>query len=155
VPIPRAITEQLPRKSTSWRWRGGRNIALAEPSGPRSRCLSPTPRQCSFHLEEIYGRVAEGARAVLLRDRAPWHTNPKLDGPRNITPIFLRSRTAELNPVENAWQYLRGNWLSDLVFETYDNIIDAACDAWRKLIDQPEPITSLRMREWAHVGQTP
>jgi hypothetical protein len=29
---------------------------------------------------------------------------------------------------------LRGNWLSNLVFETYDDIIDAACDAWRKLI---------------------
>jgi hypothetical protein len=49
--------------------------------------------------------------------------------PRNITPIFLPSRARELNSVENIWQFLRGNWLSNLVSETYDDIIDAACDA--------------------------
>ena len=63
----------------------------------------------------------------------------------------LRARP-ELNPVENVWQYLRQNWLSNTVFETYDAIIDAACDAWRKLIAQPETITSIGMRDWAHVG---
>ena len=93
-----------------------------------------------LHLEEISRHVAEGAHAVLLLDRAGWHTTAKLDVPSNITPIFLPSRAPELNPVENIWQYLRGNWLSNLVFETYDDIIDAACDAWRKLIAQPETI---------------
>lgn len=48
--------------------------------------------------------------------------------------------------------YLRANWLSNRVFETCDAIIDAACQAWRKLIDQPETISSIGMREWAHVG---
>ncbi len=57
--------------------------------------------------------------------------------PENITPIFLPSRSPELNPVENVWQYLRQNWLSNTVFENYDAIIDAACAAWRKLIAQP------------------
>jgi transposase len=37
--------------------------------------------------------------------------------------IFLASRSPELNPVENVWQYLRANWLSNRVFETYDEII--------------------------------
>jgi transposase len=40
--------------------------------------------------------------------------------PKNITPIFLPSRAPELNPVENIWQYMRANWLSNRVFETYD-----------------------------------
>ena len=95
-----------------------------------------------LHLEEISRHVAAGAHAVLLLDRAGWHTTAKLDMPSNITPIFLPSRAPELNPVENIWQFMRGNWLSNLVFETYDDIIDAACDAWRKLIAQPETITS-------------
>ncbi len=107
-----------------------------------------------LHLEEISGHVAEGAHAVLLLDRAGWHTTAKLTVPSNITPIFLPSRAPELNPVENIWQFLRGNWLSNLVFETYDDIIDAACDAWCKLVAQPETITSIGMREWAHIGQT-
>ena len=92
-----------------------------------------------LHLDEISRNVAKDAHAVLLLDRAGWHTTGKLDVPKNITPIFLPSRAPELNPVENVWQYLRQNWLSNPVFENYDAIVDAACDAWRRLIAQPEP----------------
>ncbi len=58
-------------------------------------------------------------------DRAGWHTTDKLKVPKNITIILLPSRSPELNPVENIWQYMRQNWLSNRVFETYDAIIDA------------------------------
>lgn len=71
---------------------------------------------------------------------------------RWLAPILLPSRSPELNPVENIWQYMRGNWLSNTVFEGYDAIIDAACDARQKLVAQPEVITSIGMRKWAHVG---
>ena len=91
-----------------------------------------------LHLDEISRTVAAGAHAVLLLDRAGWHTTAKLEVPANITPIFLPSRAPELNPVENVWQFLRSNWLSNLVFDTYDEIIDAACDAWRNLEAHPE-----------------
>ena len=107
------------------------------------------------HLNEISRHVTKGAHAVLLLDQAGWHTTTNLDMPDNITPIFLPSRAPELNPVENIWQYLRANWLSNRVFETYDTIIEAACDAWHKLIAEPDTITSIGMRQWAHVGQTP
>jgi hypothetical protein len=106
-----------------------------------------------MHLNEISRHVVKGAHAVLLLDRAGWHTTSKLDVPDNITPIFLPSRAPELNPVENIWQYLRANWLSNRVFETYLEIIEGICDAWQKLIAQPETITSIGMRQWAHVGQ--
>jgi len=96
--------------------------------------------------------VAEGAHAVLILDRAGWHTTRKLDVPRNITPIFLPSRAPELNPVENVWQYLRDNWLSNTVVENYAAIGDAACAAKRKLSAQPETITRIGMRDWVHVG---
>ena len=76
-----------------------------------------------------------------------WHTTGKLDVPDNITPIFLPSRAPELNPVENVWHNFRQNWLSNTVFENYDAIVDAACAAWRKLIAQPETITSIGMRD--------
>ncbi len=67
-------------------------------------------------------------------------------------PIFLPSRAPELNPVENVWQYLRANWLSNRVFDTYDDIIDAACDAWNRLVAQPKTITSIGTRNWAQIG---
>ena len=64
-----------------------------------------------LHLDEIARTVAKGAHAVLLLDRAGWHTTRALAVPRNITMILLPSRAPELNPVENIWQYLRANWL--------------------------------------------
>ncbi len=106
-----------------------------------------------MHLMEISRQIARKAHAVLLMDRAGWHTTDKLKVPKNITIILLPSRSPELNPVENIWQYIRGNWLSNRVFETYDAIIDAGCEAWNKLIAQPETITSIGMRDWAHNGQ--
>jgi DDE superfamily endonuclease len=107
-----------------------------------------------LHLEEISRHVAEGAHAVLLLDRAGWHTTTALAMPSNITLVFLPSRSPELNPVENIWQYLRSNWLSNRVFESYQHIIDAACDAWLKLLALPDTITSIGMRKWAHIGHS-
>jgi transposase len=107
-----------------------------------------------LHLEEIARTVTRGAHAVLLLDRAGWHTTGHLVVPKNLTLILLPSRAPELNPVENVWQYLRGNWLSNRVFDTHEAILDAACEAWRRLVAQPEIITSIGLRDWAHMGQS-
>ncbi|MER9057763.1 transposase [Mesorhizobium sp. M0904] len=92
------------------------------------------------------------AHAVLLLDRAGWHTTGNLVWPKNITPILLPSRSPELNLVEQVWQHLRANFLSNRVFDTYGDIIDAACDAWKRLAAKPDAITSIGMRKWAHSG---
>ena len=102
------------------------------------------------HLHEISRLVAPGAHAVLLLDRAGWHTTAALTIPKNISLLFLPSRAPELNPVENIWQFLRQTYLSNRVFETYDEILDAACEAWNRLIDQPWRIMSIGSRNWAH-----
>jgi len=111
-------------------------------------------RAMQIHLIEISRAVAKRAHAVILMDRAGWHTTGKLKVPKNITIILLPSRSSELNPVENIWQYMRQNWLSNRVFPTYDAILDAGCQAWNRLIDDPERITSIGMRKWTHNSQT-
>ncbi len=105
-----------------------------------------------LHLNEISKYVARKSHAVVLMDRARWHTTGKLKVPKNLTIILLPSRSPELNPVENIWQYLRANWLSNTVFEDYNAIIEAGCEAWNNLIDQPDTITSIGMRKWAHIS---
>ena len=105
-----------------------------------------------MHLDEISRHVARKAHAVVLMDRAGWHTTGKLNVPKNITIILLPSRSPELNPVENIWQYIRANWLSNRIFKDYDAILDAGCEAWNRLIGQPETITSIGTRDWAHIG---
>jgi hypothetical protein len=58
--------------------------------------------------------------------------------PKYLTIILLPSRSPKLNPVENIWQYPRQNWRSNRVFEDYDAILKAGCQAWNKLINQPK-----------------
>jgi transposase len=62
-------------------------------------------------------------------DQAGWHSSAKLDVPDNITIVLFPSRSPELNPVENVWQSLRDNWLSNRVFTSHDDIVDHCCEA--------------------------
>ena len=91
----------------------------------------------SLHLEEIAFHVAPGAHAVLILDQAGWHGSAELVVPANITLMPLPPRCPELNPVENVWQFMRDNWLSNRIFQSHDDIVDHCCFAWNKLIDQP------------------
>ena len=72
-----------------------------------------------------------GRRTVLARQRQP----------ANLPPY-----SPELNPVENVWQFLRQNHLSNRVFATYDAIVDARCQAWNALIAQPTRVRSITTR---------
>lgn len=124
----------------------GTGAALALP------CANTQAMQA--HLWEISQAVAPGAHAVLILDRAGWHTTKKLQAPDNITLLFLPACAPELNPVENLWQFLRQTYLSNRTFETYLDILDAACKAWNKIIDQPWRIMSIGHRDWANNGQS-
>jgi len=104
----------------------------------------------NLHLAEISRTVALGAHAILVLDGAGWHmTGGRLHVPGNITLLHLPPYSPEMNPVENIWAYLRGNKLSNRVFEDYDAIVDACCDAWNWLIAMPDRITSIATRSWA------
>jgi transposase len=104
----------------------------------------------TLHLEEIARAVAPGAHAVLLLDQAGWHLSARLLVPDNITILPLPSKSPELNPTENIWQFMRDNWLSNRIFESYDDILDHCCEAWNKLVDQPWIIMSIGLRQWAY-----
>lgn len=60
-----------------------------------------------LHQDEIGRAVTPGAHAILLLDRAGWHTTAKLHCPTNVSIVFLPPCSPELNPTENIWQYLR------------------------------------------------
>jgi len=104
----------------------------------------------NLHLAEISLTVAPGAHAVLLMDQAGWHTTGKLDVPDNISIVTLPSKSPELNPQENIWQFMRDNWLSNRVFTSYEDIVNHCCYAWNMLVDQPWRIMSIGRRQWAN-----
>ena len=104
----------------------------------------------NLHLAEIALAVAPGAHALLLVDQAGWHMFAKLVVPSNITIVPLPPKCPELNPVENLWQFLRDNWLSNRVLLNADDLVNHCCDAWNKLEAQPWRIMSIGIRDWAH-----
>jgi hypothetical protein len=97
----------------------------------------------NLHLAEIAEIIAPGAHAVLLVDQAGWHLSTRLVVPSNINIIALPPKCPELNPVENVWQFMRDNWLSNRIFKSYDDLVDHCCEAWNELVDQPLRIMSI------------
>jgi transposase len=105
------------------------------------------------HLLEIATQVAPGAHAALLCDGAGWHQQGKrLQTPDNVTLVRLPPYSPELNPMENIWDYLRGNKLSRCIWDTYEAIVAACKDAWDFLLEDPERIDSIAHRDWAWVN---
>ena len=103
------------------------------------------------HLAEISTTVSPGAIALFILDGAGWHSSPKLVVPDNIVLLPLPPYAPELNPTENIWAYLRANALSNCVWDTYDTIVTACCEAWNTLIANPDFITSIGTRAWTQV----
>src|SRR5882762_117702 len=57
------------------------------------------------HVDEISLAVAPGAHALIILDKAAWHTTRKLKLPDNLTLVPLPPACPELNAAENIWQY--------------------------------------------------
>ena len=107
----------------------------------------------TIHLAEIGTQVAPGAHAVVLCDGAGWHqTGGDLTLPCNLSLLPIPPYSPELNPMENVWDYLRGNQLSHKIWDTYDDIVQACAKAWRFLINEPDRIRSIAHRDWACVS---
>ena len=104
----------------------------------------------TLHLGEISAAVAPGAHAVVILDQAGWHLSNALIVPDNITLMPLPPKSPELNPVENVWQFMRDNWLSNRIFKSYADILDHCCFAWNQLTTQPWTIMSIGLRNWTH-----
>jgi transposase len=101
---------------------------------------------------DLLRRLSSDSHAVVLLDGAGWHqSGGKLKVPDNISLLKLPAYSPELNPAENIWQYLRQNKLSNRVFDSYEAIVDACCDAWNALIAEPDRIRSIATRSWASV----
>ena len=106
----------------------------------------------NLHLAEISKAVAEGAHAVVILDGAGYHGARQLELPENLTLFRLPPYAPELNSAENIWEYLRKNKLANSIFETYDDIVEACCNAWSFFANDPAAVASITNRNWAKVS---
>ncbi len=104
------------------------------------------------HLAVIAARITPGAHGVFVLDGAGWHRSKALVTPANLTLITQPPFAPEVNPAENVSEYLRKNKLAIHIYETYDAIVQACCQAWNDLMETPDRIVSLTSRHWAKVS---
>ena len=76
-------------------------------------------------------------------DLAGFHRSNELRVPPNLTLIPLPPYCPELNPIENLWHYLRSHHWSNRAYEDYDDLCEAACDAWHATCLDPPTIQSV------------
>jgi transposase len=103
-----------------------------------------------LHLAEISTMVRPDKHAVLLLDQAGWHLATDVAVRDNITLLPLPPKCPELNVMENVWQFMRDNWLSNRIFHDHDDIVAHCCHAWNTLADQPWRIKCIGLRQRAH-----
>lgn len=99
-------------------------------------------------LDRFSETVANDEHAVMALDRAGWHGSNALAVPANITLVPLPAYSPELNPVERVWLYLKERFLSHRLLDDYDAIVDAASNAWNRLLAEAGRIKSLCSYPW-------
>jgi transposase len=102
-----------------------------------------TTEAMAVFLAAFAQQLETGVHAVLLLDQAGWHCTPKLAVPDNVTLLPLPACSPELNPVERVWLYLRERFLSHRVHRDYAAVLEAACAAWNRLIQETGRLASL------------
>lgn len=106
--------------TTVWARRGSRPAAV---------------RQTEYQYLWVLGAVcAETGHAALIWDDAGFHVSGKLQVPANLTIIQLPPYRPELNPIENLWHYLQSHFWSNRAYDGYDDLEQAALDAWQPAV---------------------
>ena len=94
-------------------------------------------------FEQFEKEVDPNVHVVMFWDQAGFHMAGHLRAPPNLTLIPLPPHSPELNPAENLWHYLRSHHWSNRDYEGYDNLRNAACDAWQASCINPKLIQSV------------
>jgi transposase len=87
----------------------------------------------SEFLRQFSTTIPSDEQAVMLWDGAGFHASKQLRVPDNVTLVTLAPYSPELNPIENLWRYLKSHCWSNRAYDDYDDLEQAAVDAWNKV----------------------
>jgi len=97
----------------------------------------------NLFFREFADEVDPDVHVVMFWDQAGFHRSNDLRVPPNVTLIPLPPYCPELNPIENLWHYLRSHHWSNRAYADYDDLREAACDAWQATCLDPPTIQSV------------
>ena len=130
--------------------------APSAPSAVRARrwsCRAPILKPWTCISRKSAGPLPQTPMPSCCSTKPHGTPLPNSASRENISLVPLPPKSPELNPAENVWQYLRQNWLSNRVFDSYEAIVEASCQAWNNPTDQPWKIMSIGLRAWARTSQ--
>ena len=119
--------------------------AVCPETGQATGLITPeinTPMMNAF-LEEFGKELPADVHAVMVLDRAGWHTGKGVVVPANVSLLYLPPKSPELNPAENLWHYLRSHYWSNRLYETWEDLKQAAIDGWRRICLIPEKLKTV------------
>lgn len=99
-------------------------------------------------LDRFSAKVGENEHVAMVLDQAGWHGSRALVVLKNITFVPLPPHAPELNPVERVWLYLKERFLSHRLHADYDAIVEAASQAWGRLVTEAGRLTTLCSYLW-------
>ena len=105
-------------------------------------------KSMQLYLDELSMHIVSGRHCALIIDNAGWHTSKELLVPDNITLIPLPPYSPELNPMEQVWEWIKQNHLSNLTFNNYEDIVDKLSIAWNDFSNNVDLVKSVCCRSW-------
>ena len=101
-------------------------------------------------LEQLSQALPPSVHALLVCDGAGYHRAKALQVPANVSLLLLPPYSPELNPIENLWHYLKSHYWSNRAYEDYDDLFEAAADAWCRVCLEPSHIRSICAAPYAN-----
>jgi len=127
--------------------------AACSKTGDSFGLILPTTNTVAMqiYIDLLSTHINEDRHIALVIDNAGWHTSKQLEIPENITLIPLPPYSPELNPAEQIWEWMKHNYLSNMCFKNYDNIVDKLSIAWNAFSNDIELVKSICTRGWMNV----
>ena len=119
--------------------------AVCPATGQSEGLLSPRLNTdvINVFLREFSKTLSSDEHAVMIWDGAGFHTSSRLKVPANVTVLQLPAYSPELNPMENLWHYLKSRYWSNRAYSDYEELEEAAIDAWRTAVLDPELVKTV------------
>lgn len=119
--------------------------AVCPETGQATGLITPNVNTGTMNtfLGQFARELPEDVHAVMVLDRAGWHTAAALQVPSNVTLVLMPPKSPELNPTENLWHYLRSHYWSNRLYPTWTDLKQAAVAAWRAVCLVPALIKSI------------
>jgi transposase len=104
-------------------------------------------KNMAAHLKQISMRMNSNFIIVIV-DGASSHTTKQLKIPRNISLVQLPPYSPELNPTEQIWRMLRGDYFGNRIFNKLDDAIHQARLGLRDMAYNKYFVTQLTCWPW-------